>query len=260
MKQKQIYYFSNEQTDEVVDFNVEKLKIDKNYKYERKNLLYKMFSFITYRIFATPAVWFYYKVLKRIKFVNKKILKEHKKGGYFIFANHTMKYGDGFCPALICFPKRPSVIVNADNVSIPFLGKFLQMWGALPLPDTLSATKNFYSAIEHSLLKNNPVIIYPEAHLWPYYTKIRPFPSLAFRYPIKYNKPVYSFTTVYKLKKQNKKPKIEIYIDGPFYHDINIPQKQAQEKLKNEVYKTMQERSKLSDYQYVKYIKRSNND
>ena len=171
-----------------------------------------------------------------------------------------MQMGDAFCPALINFPKKPGVVVNSANVSLPFWGKVLRMWGAIPLPDTLEATRNFYEAIEDYLTHSNPVVIYPEAHLWPYYTKIRPFTHLSFRYPVKYNKPVYTFTTTYHKRKFGKKPAVEIYIDGPFYVDTSIPPKDAQAKLKDEVFNQLVERSQLSNYEFITYEKRSTND
>ena len=252
-------FYSNEQTDEVLNFKTKNRKIDKSYKYIHKNLFYNLWSFFTYRLIATPIAWFYFKLIKKVKFINKKVLKPHKKDGYFIYSNHTNQFGDAFWPALICFPKKPYVVVNPDNISIPFIGRCLKMWGALPIPSTIQATKNFNNALKFHLNKKRPILIYPEAHLWPYYTKIRNFSSTSFKYPVMFNKPVYTFTTIYKLKKQGKKPKVEIYVDGPFYPNYTINKKEAQKNLRNIVYLQMNERCKMSNYEYLKYF-RSNND
>ena len=58
-------YYENELTDEVIDYKITPIKIDKNYKYVRKNIFYRFFSFITYRFIATPIVWFYFKFIKK---------------------------------------------------------------------------------------------------------------------------------------------------------------------------------------------------
>jgi len=253
-------YYLNEQTDEVLKFKHYNRVIDGNYKYLPKNPFYKFWSFFTYRIIATPIVWFYYTVIKKVKLINKNVLKPYKKEGYFIYSNHTNQFGDAFLPALICFPKKPFIIVHSDNISIPFIGKHLKMWGALPIPNTIQASKNFNNTIE-LLLKKHPILIYPEKHLWPYYTKIRNFSSTSFKYPLKFNKPVFSFTTVYKLKKEGKKPKIEIYVDGPFNVNNSIYNlKEMQEELRNNVYTTMVKQSKNSNYSYYNYIKGEKND
>jgi len=254
-----LYYF-NEQTDEVVHFKTYNKIIDKNYKYIHKNFLYNLWSFLIYYLIATPVVWIYYKLIKKVKIINKQVLKKHKKEGYFIYANHTNQFADAFCPVLICLPQKINVVVNADNISVPIIGKFLKTCGALPVPTTIGAVKNFNFAIEYYINNNRPILIYPEAHLWPFYTKIRNFSSTSFKYAVKLNKPVFSFTTVYKLKKYGKKPKVEIYIDGPFFADTKISIKDAQQKLRDEVFYTMQQRSKNSNYNYFNYIKRSNND
>lgn len=255
MKYKQKVYYQDETKDEIIDFKIKAIKIDENYKYIHKNIFYKLWSFITYRLIATPIDFVYTKLFRRIKFVNRKVLKKHKKGGYFIYANHTDQFSDGFSPTLICFPKKPHLVVNPDNVSMPVWGRFTRMWGALPLPDTLGAVKNFNHAMEHTLEKDNPILIYPEAHLWPYYTKIRPFDARSFRYPIHFDKPVYTFTTTYQLRKEGKKPKMMIYVDGPFYVDKNLDKKQAQQDLRDRIYQQMCERAKLSNYEYLTYIK-----
>lgn len=257
MKFNETVYYENENC-EVLSFNYKVKTIDDKYKYVRKNPIYNFFAGLTYKLIATPFAFIAFKIFKNVKFHNKQVLKKHKKGGYFIYANHTNQFCDGFCPGLICYPKKPHIIVDASNVSIPILGTFTKMWGALPLPSGIKTTKNFYQAITLALEKDNPIVIYPEAHLWPYYTKIRKFPDSSFRYPVKFNKPVYTFTTTYKKRKHFKMPKIEIYVDGPFYPNKNLTEKFAQAELCKQVFETLNDRASLSNYEFVKYIKKEN--
>jgi len=209
MKYGTILYYNDELTDEVVDFKSKKQKINKDYKYHHTNFFYKFLSFFVYKMLAYPLTFIYFRIIKQVKFHNTKILKNCKQSGYFVYANHTNQFCDGFCPAIICSPKKPYIICDSSNVSKKLVGIFTKMCGALPLPDTIEASKNFYQEISF-IAKKNPIIIYPEAHLWPYYTKIRNFSNKSFRYPIQFNKPCFTFTTVYKLNKVGKKPKIEI--------------------------------------------------
>lgn len=259
MKYGKTFYYTDELNDEVVKFKSKKQKIDKNYKYNHTNWLYRFISFFTYKFLAYPIAFAYFKLIKRVKFHNKNVLKSFKNQGYFVYANHTSQYCDGFCPALICSPQKPKFICDSSNISMKFVGFFTKMWGAFPLPDTIDATKNFYKQLSITLNKN-PIIIYPEAHIWPYYTKIRNFSNKSFRYPILFDKPCFVFTTVYKLKKVGKKPKTEIYIDGPFFKDLKLQAKEAQQKLRDQIYNKMVERSRLNDYAYCIYKKRSKND
>ena len=251
-KPNEILY--EKETDEVVKFKYKKIKIDSSYTYLNKNLLYKIMSFLSYYTIAVPTA-FIFKLTNRIKFYNTHLLKPYKKSGCFIYANHTNQFGDGLCPGLICFPQKTNIIVNPSNVSIPIIGKFNKMWGALPLPDTLEASKNFNKAIK-KIATSKPVLIYPEAHLWPYYTKIRNFPASSFRYPVKLNKPVFTFTTTYHKMKHGKKPKIKIFVDGPFFPNNNLNEKDRQTELRNIVFSKLCERSRLSNYEFVKYTKK----
>lgn len=255
MKLKKLIYYSTE-NDEVVNFKSKPIKIDEKYKYLNSNILYKFFAWIVYRVFATPIAFIYFKFVKRIKFHNTAILKKFRKGGYFIYANHTNQYADGFCPHLICFPKKPHIICNPDNISLFIIGKFNKMCGAIPMPTTINAMKNFNLAIEKVLKQNNPIVIYPEAHLWPYYTKIRNFPATSFRFPVMFNKPVFTFTTVYIQRKPNKKARTEIYVDGPFYPPVNTTEKEKQEELKNAVYNNLVFHARKNNYEHISYIRR----
>ena len=127
MKYGDKIYFSDE-TQPVVDFKIKAKKIDKNFRYISCNPIVKLFASVSYW-FVFPFVFIYYKLIKQVSFVNKKALKKVKNSGFFIYANHTLQFGDAFCPALISFPKKPKTIVNADNVSIPIIGNFLKIWG-----------------------------------------------------------------------------------------------------------------------------------
>ncbi len=191
-----------------------------------------------------------------IRYEGKEKLKKYKKQGYFIYGNHTQAFADTFIPSVAMYPKRNFLLVNAANVSMKGLGHFVEMLGAMPLPDNKNAMKNFLEAIKLRIQKGYAVTIYPEAHIWPYYTKIRPFKEVSFDYPVKLKTPVFCFTNTYQKygKKQNK-VQIVTYIDGPFFADETLSQKQAKQKLRDEVYETMAKRSQNSNVEVIRYKK-----
>ena len=256
MKNYKTIYFENED-DEVINFNIKKKDIPKNYKYINNNIIYKFFSFLIYRLIMTPIFWVYFKLFNRVKILNKKCLKNFKSG-CFIYANHTNKIGDAVFPTFMCSPQKPHIIVNPDNVSLPFIGSIVKMCGALPLPSNIANTKSFSSAIKILNLKGHPIIVYPEAHLWPYYTKIRNFESNNFHYPVALNSPIFTATTTYHKRRFSKKPRIEIYIDGPFYPDLALNKQEQKQKLCETAFNQMCKRASLNSYEYVKYIKKEN--
>lgn len=252
---KKIITYSDDITEDLIGIKRQTITIDENYKYIKKNIFWKICQFIVYNIFVRPFAFLYVKLKFNQKTINKKVLKGYKKRGYFVYSNHTLMAGDAFIPNIVNFPKTVKIIVHPDNISVKITKPFIEMCGAIPTPTTLTATKNFISAIEYNINKKNVIQIYPEAHIWPYFTKIRPFASTSFKYPVKLNTPVFVMTNTFQKRKFFKSPKITTYIDGPFFKDETLEQKQAVENLRDIVYKTMCERSQNNTYEYYTYIK-----
>lgn len=255
MEQKIIYY-QDELNDEFAGDDIVARKIDGDYKYVHKGIWKSFTHFFWYRMVATPLAFMFLKLKFRHKIINKKIVKKYKKQGYFIYGNHTNNMADALIPSMISIPKDAHVIVHPNNVSMPYLGRITPSLGAVPLPDTKEAMRNFTKCIEHRVVKQKRcVCIYPEAHIWPYYTKIRPFTSMSFSYPIHHNAPVFCFTNVYLKRKHSKNPKIVTYVDGPFFPNNELSMKEKREDLRNQVYNQMVERSKLNNIEIIKYVK-----
>ena len=246
----EVIYYNDLLNDEFSTAQIEAKKIDGSWKYLRNRAL----SFFWYRIVATPLAFLYTKIKYRHKIVGREKLKGFEKQGYFVYGNHTQILGDPLIPSFVCFPKKAYIIVHANNVSMPYLGRVTPYMGGLPLPDDMAATRNFTSAIEKRIDEGAAVFIYPEAHIWPYYTKIRPFGDASFSYPIKQNTPVFCFTNTDQKKGKREHPQIVTYIDGPFYPDKSLPLRKQRKFLRAEVYMAMCERAKKSDVEWIKYI------
>lgn len=254
MKQKVIYY-SDELNDEFSEAVIIPKVIDENYIYIHHSFIKKITHFFWYRVVATPLAYLYLQIGYRHKIIGKKKLKK-AKNGYYIYGNHTHATGDAFIPSMITYPKDAYVIVHANNVSMPYLGRITPSLGAIPLPDNFKAFKNFIQAIKTRTEQGHAIVVYPEAHIWPYYTKIRPFNEASFKYPIDFKKAVYCFTNTYQKRKFSKKPKIVTYVDGPFYPKEHLTVKENMLYLRNQVYSTMEERSLNNEVTLVEYIKK----
>ena len=187
-----------------------------------------------------------------------KALKKYKKEGYFVYVNHTQPFADTFIPSNPIYPKKNFFIVNPENVSMKFVGNTVQMLGAIPIPSNKQAMKNFLEAIRKHIEKNHSITIYPEAHIWPYYTKIRPFKDVSFKYPIQLETPTFCMTNTYQKYGKNK-IKIVTYIDGPFFPNKELTKKEQQKELRDTVYNYMVKRSQNSNIELIKYIKKSEN-
>ncbi|MBO4452657.1 MAG: hypothetical protein J5793_01860 [Clostridia bacterium] len=252
--ERKVVYYTDELSDEFSEAKITPRPIDGNYVYCPASLFKKFTSFFWYRIVGLPCAFAFLRLKFRHRTVGRKKLRD-VKGGYFIYGNHTQDIGDACTPAVINFPKRTYVIVHANNVSMPHIGLVTASMGAIPLPDGLAAHKNFTSAIERRFSEGKAVAIYPEAHIWPYFTGIRNFGDASFTYPVKLDAPVFCFTNTYQKRRFSEKPRIVTYIDGPFYPDKELPRSERRAKLRDQVYDAMRERSKLSEVTVIEYLK-----
>lgn len=255
-KPKKVIYYSDEKNDDFAGTKIKAKTVDSSFKFVHKNPVWRFFSFLIYYCIAVPVVWVYVKLIKRVKFVNVKAVKKCKEK-YYLYGNHTGII-DAYTPNLITLPRRNKIIVSPDTVSIKGLKNIVQMLGALPSPNSLNGMKSFLSAVDYYHERYN-ITIYPEAHIWPYYTGVRDFCDSSFAYPVKHNAPVFAFFTAYSEPKglfsKFKKANVTIYISNAFYPDINLSSREAKNKLRNEVYSFMLEKSKLSTHAVIEYVK-----
>lgn len=250
----QIIEYSDELNDEFSKAKITPRKIDGGFKYD-KSAVWSFISFIFQNFLSMPVKTGYLKFKFHHKFVGKEKLKDYKKQGVFIYSNHTQPFSDTFTPSLAVFPTRNFLIVNPENISVKGSGWLVELLGAVPVPGDLQSAKNFLDRITKLSNKGYSVTIYPEAHIWPYYTKIRPFKSVSFKYPVKLNKPCFTVTNTYQKRKNGVK--MVSYIDGPFFPDNQLNPKCRQEDLRNRIYEQMCQRSLKNNVEVIKYIKKT---
>lgn len=229
-------------------------RIDESYKYEEKGFFYKTVRFLVYRVVIAPIALLHTFVLSKNSFHGKELLKPYKRTGYFVYSNHTDPIGDAFMPNALLYPKRASIVVSAKNFEIPVIGRFLKHLGAIPVPNDRSAAIGFSREIKRRIEDGGAVVIYPEAHLWPYSTMLRPFDNASFSYPVRLDTPVFTLTRTYKKTKRSYR--CVIYIDGPFFPDESLSHGEAKERLFRETRAVMEARCALSDIDIVKYEER----
>lgn len=252
---ERIIYYQDELNDEFAGDHIVAKKIDGSYRYLRDGIFGRAAHIFWYRIVAAPLAACYMKLHFHHRIVGRNALRLAAGQGYYMYGNHTHPLADALIPTLVNLPVETYVIVHPNNVSMPFLGRITPYLGALPLPDDREAAKHFLQAQKQCIADKKCVMIYPEAHIWPYYTDIRPFADTSFRYPAKEKAPVFCLTNTYQKRRHSKKPQILTYIDGPFFAD---PQKSAKEQkraLREQVYAAMKERAKQNNMEIVRYVK-----
>lgn len=230
-------------------------RVPPDYRWVRRDWPYRLLSGLIYGI-AIAFATVYCRLFLHIRFENSRVVKQGRKTGAFLYCNHTQPLGDVFTPALPCLPGRIYTVVSPANLAIPVIGKLLPYLGALPIPDTLKGMKEFTAAMEYRVNQRKYVTIYPEAHVWAYYTGIRPFSASSFKYPVKLGKPVYCMTSTYQQRRPGKRPRCTVYVDGPFYPDASLSPKEQALHLRDQVYECMERRSQASNCQYIQYIQK----
>ncbi len=247
------FFYSDPLRDDFAGTHIRKKQLPETYCYLPKSKLRHGVAWGLHHLIATPVAYLFLKISCGQKIVGREKLRLYRKEGYFLYGNHTRKAGDAFAPTLIAFPKKPYVVVDPDALSIPFLRRVVEDLGGMPLPNSLSLQRKFLSAVERRA-EGGVIVIYPEAHIWPLYTGIRPFPDGAFSYPLRTNKPIFTFTTTYEKRRFWGGVKATVYIDGPFFAEGTAP-KEQRKNLRDQAYAAMVERSKHSTYSPNRFIK-----
>ena len=250
-------YYTDPLNDEFSTMEIETPVIDGKYQYRRDGGWGSFLHFLSFRLIGKPLAFFYLKTKFKHKIVGRTKLKPYKKQNIFIYGNHTQIIGDALIPAFVLSPRSMTVIVHPNNVAIPGIGKFVPYLGGMPLPSDVAATKNFMAELDRRIKKkHHPIVIYPEAHLWPYYNGIRPFKSTSFTYPVQYGAPTFCIVNTYREGKKGK-PLIKTYVEGPFFARKGLSLAEAREDLRNQVYRAMRDiAEEHSTYCFIEYVEK----
>lgn len=245
-------YYYHHLTDDLVDSQNQEFQLPESYSIFPTSRISKGWSLIV-RPIAHLISFIYIKLFLHVHIVGKEKLSAVNGRGYFVYGNHTQAFGDVVLPLSIIPTKNYYAIGAQANWGIPILGKFVLPYFGLPVGKTLSQSGKLIKAVSTIINDKKTVVIYPEAHVWPFYTKIRPFSETSMHFPVALKAPSFAMTTTYSKPSWGKRPQITVYLDGPFYPDSDLEKKQAQQKLHEQIYLAMQKRAALSNYQYCTY-------
>lgn len=253
-KNQRLVYYNDELNDDFGGLGLNRPDLPPDYKYIRTGIG-RFFSFLFYYLFAFPILWIMCKFYG-VKVKGRKKLRALKKVGYFLYGNHTL-WIDAITPAvMIARPKRANIVGYTDAMTIPVAKSLLRPLGYLPITDKLADLKRFNKAVDYLIEHKQCIAIYPEAHIWPYYTGIRKFKFTSFRYPAKLSAPVVPFCTTYRKSRFSKKPKMTINIGDPIYPDSALSVNENTAMLAQKTYDYMLKCSReFPNYEYIRYVK-----
>lgn len=255
------FYYASEEDDPIKTDEQEKkveVGLPEGYQFIPRNIFVRMYSSVLFRIFWVFGQW-YERGYWKAKFYGKDKLKQARGQGFVLYANHTNPFHDVFGPA-IAVDRRIFTIISPVNLKIPGIGKVLPYIGGMPLGKTAEEKRAFNEAVDKRLKQKKCMVIYPEAHVWPYYTGVRKFPAgdRSFKYAVRNELPVYTMTTTYHRRKRGKRdlPRMDIYVDGPFYPEEGLDEDAKRADLAKKAYESMVKWSKKNSYEYFKYKKK----
>lgn len=252
-EREEIRYFKS-YTDDFVESKNQAYRLPEDYAWVHGNLFYRVISWCLYLLVALFS-FLHCRLVLRARIENRSVLRHSRKTGCFLYGNHTQPVGDAFLPVWMLVPKRIYAVTSPANLGIPVLGPLLPLIGALPLPDSVSGLKRLREAICLRVAEGSCVVLYPEAHVWPWYTGIRPFLAASFGFPAECGAPSFCMTTTYQKRRFGKRPGITVFLDGPFYPDRSLSKAGQKEKLHKEIFSCMEQRSRNSTDSYIRYEK-----
>ena len=258
-KEQKVVFYHDELNDDFAGNGINTKKVPNNFRYINNSILFRINSWLLRFLFAIPLLWLANLFIFRPKVVNKKLLKQLRRKGYYVYSNHVLPYDPVVLPIKTQASKKMIIIAGPDLFSInPFVTWLVKHFGAIPTPNQdAEMCENFCECLSWNVKKGHRVLIFPEAHIWPYYNDIRSFKAASFRYPVTDNAPVVVATTTFKKRKGNRKPNPIVYLDGPFYPDTSLSQHDQIKELRDQVYNAMKWRAgQDGNFEYIKYVKK----
>lgn len=253
-------------TDDFVSSAHQDYRLPPGHVWFRNGAGHALFFRFFYALFFIVS-WIYARLVLRVRVVGFRRFRQYMashRTACFVYGNHTLPQGDIALTVLLNYPHKVSAILSPANFGIPVIGTILRHCDMLAVPKTKQQSMDFHSAMDHLVDSGVTIAIYPEAHVWPYYTRIRPFSGRSFKYPLRYGVPAWSSTVTYQRRKIGKKPKVTVFVDGPFFPAPNLdsearltPEEQRAD-LRDRIQRTMEMRSEASTYEYKKYRKKTN--
>lgn len=223
-----------------------------DFQYLPANYAYRVLSSALYRC-ATPIASLWCRLYHGVVIHNRRAVFS-VPSGFFLYGNHTQSVCDAFLPTLISFPRRSRIVTSPNSVATGLLRTLVPMLGGLPLPSDIRGARRFLNAMQTCVEHGESVTIYPEAHVWPYYNKIRPFPADSFSYPARMKVPVIAFVVTYRRPPllQDARPLISVTLSDPILPKNYTNARELRDRVYSFMQTTAEEKKSVARYDYEK--------
>ena len=259
VRPKKTVYYENALEDDFAGTKIERKPLPENYRYVRKGFFSHVAAFILYWIIAIPLLYLPVKLIYGIKVKGKKNLKVIRRQGAFYYCNHTQII-DALTVQLFISRKRAYILADQDATSIKGIRTLVTLLGCIPVPANPEEHRKFIDCIEWRIKQRRGISIFPEAHIWPFSTHIRPFKDDSFVYPCELEAPVVPVCVTYRKRKIRKKmaPAVTVHVGKPVYPDMSLDLASRRKKLRDHVYYFMLDTSAEDENEeYIAYVRKS---
>ena len=223
------------------------LVFDHTYPYYPKSFWYKLRR-VGYFLLIQLIVFPLMRLTHGLRIEGRKNVRKNRKlmrAGVITVSNHVFMW-DYLCVLRAISPRLAFFPAWRDNFEGGF-GKLVRLSGGIPIPtESVRAMAKCNRAMEEVLARGKNLHIYPEGSLWFFYPDIRPLKLAAFKYAVKFDRPVFPITFSFRPRRGiyrlfGKKPCVDMHIGAPCFHDKALHPNAAAEALRAEVYRKMQE-------------------
>lgn len=259
MKPKKIVYYDDALNDEFSGTKIKRKPLPDNYKYVNRNIFYRAFAWFFYYLIALPILFFVMKFIFHYKVKGNKRIRGIMNCSCFFYGNHTSFTDALIAQALVSRGKRTYIVTNQDTTSIKGIRWLVTLLGCIPTPETPAQRNQFVSAIKYRVKQHCGIAIFPEAHIWPYSTHIRPFSDASFVYPSELGSPVVAMCTTYRQRKifKNKPPLPTVHVSKPYFPNMQLSLPERKAELRQKVYDFLLDcASSEENVEYIAYVKR----
>lgn len=255
---KTIYYSDELNDDFASTGSIHTKSLPDNYPWIRKGFWWKVFSGIVYYLLIFPLVKLITRFYFGLKINNRRVIKK-LHSGCFLYSNHTLHLDPLVSAMASGWGHRTYFLAGPDTFSIRGICHLVQMLGAMPVGYDLESMKKMISAIKVRYRQGECITIYPEAHIWPYYTGIRRFKSASFAYPLQLDAPVVAMVVTFRRRRGLsrlffKHPCVTVYCSKPMYANPDLGRKAAKQDLCDRVYTWMKETAEShNEVEFIHY-------
>ncbi len=174
---------------------VKEMNPDK-FKYSRKNIFWKLYSFIVrliVYILGPIVTWFCF----HLKIKGKKNLRAIKKKGAVVVSNHVHAI-DALYIKQICRTRSTYFLAAPFNNKKGLAGLTIRVAGLLPIGNSVKLVKQLDNTVSNLLKRKQLLAVCAEGSLWVGYKKIRPLKKGAFHYAVKNNSPIVPIVALFR--------------------------------------------------------------